>query len=147
MTQNNKKCPDCLAHYTGQHTCPHWMKELVKRHNAKDDETHNVCDNRLKKEGGQARCCDCEPHEDCNLYTMTQKTSDNQPKAGEQYLYRFGWFGTSFGGFGAFLFGKDYECVLKVSPDPVGTLWFEDNGIRFDLATYKNVIRLKLKKL
>lgn len=26
-----------------------------------DNETHNVCNNRLAKEGGEARCCDCDP--------------------------------------------------------------------------------------
>ncbi len=32
-----------------------------------NSETHNVCENRLKKEGGKAKCCDCNPHDGCNL--------------------------------------------------------------------------------
>lgn len=29
------------------------------------NETHAVCDERLAREGGNARCCECEPHENC----------------------------------------------------------------------------------
>lgn len=25
-----KKCNDCLAHYSGRHDCPPWLKALVK---------------------------------------------------------------------------------------------------------------------
>lgn len=39
---------------------------------AMDTETHNVCNNRLAKEGGEARCCDCEPHEGCNLKELEE---------------------------------------------------------------------------
>ncbi len=35
--------------------------------NSTQNETHNVCNERLAREGGQARCCDCEPHEGCTL--------------------------------------------------------------------------------
>ena len=31
------------------------------------DSTHICCNNRLKKEGGKARCCICIPHKNCNL--------------------------------------------------------------------------------
>lgn len=34
-------------------------------------ETHVVCSNRLEKEGGKARCCQCEPHEGCSLHVVT----------------------------------------------------------------------------
>lgn len=34
-------------------------------------ETHVVCSNRLEKEGGKARCCQCEPHEGCSIYVVT----------------------------------------------------------------------------
>jgi hypothetical protein len=30
-------------------------------------ETHTVCKNRLKKEGGKAKCCYCSPHKDCDF--------------------------------------------------------------------------------
>ncbi len=33
----------------------------------KDTETHNVCNNRLNEKGGLAVCCDCFPHDNCNL--------------------------------------------------------------------------------
>ena len=32
--------------------------------------THSVCDVRLKKGGGKARCCICEPHDECKLFEM-----------------------------------------------------------------------------
>ena len=32
-----------------------------------DHETHNVCNERLEREGGKATCCDCDPHEGCTL--------------------------------------------------------------------------------
>jgi len=41
------------------------IKEAMS--NSTQNETHNVCNERLAKEGGQARCCDCEPHEGCTL--------------------------------------------------------------------------------
>lgn len=31
------------------------------------DDTHTACNARIKKEGGNARCCYCEPHEGCEL--------------------------------------------------------------------------------
>ena len=30
-----------------------------------EEGTHSVCKNRLKKEGGKATCCVCNPHENC----------------------------------------------------------------------------------
>lgn len=30
--------------------------------------THIACQNRLEKEGGKATCCECNPHENCNLH-------------------------------------------------------------------------------
>ena len=35
--------------------------------NSTQNETHNVCNERLKREGGKATCCDCDPHEGCTL--------------------------------------------------------------------------------
>ena len=35
--------------------------------NTAQNETHNVCNERLKREGGKATCCDCDPHEGCTL--------------------------------------------------------------------------------
>lgn len=32
-----------------------------------DHETHNVCNERLEREGGKATCCDCDTHEGCTL--------------------------------------------------------------------------------
>lgn len=32
-----------------------------------EGQTHACCQNRLAKEGGKAKCCDCHPHEDCNM--------------------------------------------------------------------------------
>lgn len=29
------------------------------------DGTHYVCNDRLKKEGGEAKCCGCNPHRGC----------------------------------------------------------------------------------
>ena len=40
----------------------------------KNSETHNVCNERLAREGGKATCCDCDPHEGCTL-------SDHLPEA------------------------------------------------------------------
>ena len=37
-----------------------------------EEGTHGACENRLKKEGGKARCCVCRPHKDCNLYKGEQ---------------------------------------------------------------------------
>ena len=68
-------------------------------------------------------------------------------KEGQRYLYKFGWFGTSFGGPTAWLFGKKYECVLTVEREITGTLWFKDNGIWFDFATQENVIKMNLQLL
>lgn len=38
-----------------------------------DTETHNICNNHLAKEGGKGKCCDCDPHENCNLNSMELK--------------------------------------------------------------------------
>ena len=49
--------------------------------NSTQNETHNVCNERLAREGGQARCCDCEPHEGCTLGERVpdaSKTIDTQ---------------------------------------------------------------------
>jgi len=32
-----------------------------------DEGTHYCCNARLELEGGNARCCECEPHEGCEL--------------------------------------------------------------------------------
>lgn len=68
-------------------------------------------------------------------------------REGDRFLYKFGWFGLSFGGFGAFLFGRKYECILEVKKGLTGTLWLMDNNIEFDLATNRNIIRLGLTKI
>jgi len=39
----------------------------------KKEGTHYVCDKRLKEEGGEAICCGCNPHEDCNLFIGRNK--------------------------------------------------------------------------
>lgn len=33
----------------------------------KNTNTHNVCNERLAREGGKATCCECDPHEGCTL--------------------------------------------------------------------------------
>ena len=40
-----------------------------------EEGTHYVCDNRLKEEGGKAICCECNPHEDCDM--NNKKEVDN----------------------------------------------------------------------
>ena len=30
-----EKCPDCMAHYSGEHTCPPWLKELKRIYDSK----------------------------------------------------------------------------------------------------------------
>ena len=42
-----EECKECLAHYTGEHTCPPWIKELVKR---KEEGAKSFVD-KLIKEG------------------------------------------------------------------------------------------------
>jgi len=39
-----KKCPDCLANFSDnfQHTCPPWLKEIVKRNKEKLKKKSNV---------------------------------------------------------------------------------------------------------
>ncbi len=32
-----------------------------------DEGTHHVCHTRLKTEGGEAQCCECVPHDNCDL--------------------------------------------------------------------------------
>lgn len=32
-----------------------------------DYQTHCVCNKRLKKEGGKAKCCECNPHKGCDF--------------------------------------------------------------------------------
>lgn len=32
-----------------------------------DEGTHSCCNQRLAKEGGNATCCFCDPHEDCEF--------------------------------------------------------------------------------
>jgi len=34
--------------------------------------THQTCSNRLDKEGGKAQCCNCVPHNNCNLYPKSE---------------------------------------------------------------------------
>ena len=36
-----KKCNDCLAHYTGEHTCPPWLRALKSRYDKKMKKTKN----------------------------------------------------------------------------------------------------------
>lgn len=42
----------------------------------KDHETHNVCNERLAREGGSATCCDCNPHDDCTLGQSSERVTD-----------------------------------------------------------------------
>ena len=53
INKEEKHCEDCLAYYTGNHTCPPWMKALVKRHkdmtNIKDLKTKISWEELLKK--------------------------------------------------------------------------------------------------
>lgn len=44
-----------------------------------EEGTHSCCNARLKKEGGKAMCCYCNPHKDCEF---TNKAS--QPKEWEE---------------------------------------------------------------
>lgn len=51
-------------------------------------------------------------------------------KEGDKFLYKFGWFGTSFGGPTAWLFGKKYQSVLTVEKHDE-ELMFMDGGLFF----------------
>lgn len=46
--------------------------------------THVVCNNRLTKEGGKAKCCECEPHDDCNLGQAETHKGENWRKGYQQ---------------------------------------------------------------
>lgn len=37
------------------------------KHAEKWQDTHAVCKKRLKEEGGQAHCCFCVPHPNCEI--------------------------------------------------------------------------------
>lgn len=52
------------------------------------NETHNVCDNRLKKEGGKATCCECNPHDDCSLEQQRATPHTDRERAEEQKAYQ-----------------------------------------------------------
>ena len=43
------------------------MNKELKPFKHGEENTHCCCDKRLKEEGGQARCCYCNPHNDCKL--------------------------------------------------------------------------------
>jgi hypothetical protein len=36
MPGDTKHCPDCLAYYTGHHTCPPWLKAIVTKNKYKE---------------------------------------------------------------------------------------------------------------
>ena len=46
--------------------------------------THSVCQNRLKKEGGKATCCHCNPHENCgnSVNLPNSKITESQESGG-----------------------------------------------------------------
>lgn len=48
-------------------------------------------------------------------------------KAGDRFLYKFGWFGSAHGGF---LGLENYSCILTVVEDN-GVMWFKDGGLWF----------------
>lgn len=58
--------------------------------NSTQNETHNVCNERLAKEGGNARCCDCEPHEGCTLGDRIPEASKTIQNDWENYCPEFG---------------------------------------------------------
>ena len=39
-----------------------------------NSETHTVCNKRLQKEGGEAHCCGCRPHKDCEFIKQVTTT-------------------------------------------------------------------------
>lgn len=38
-----QQCQECLAHYSGEHTCPPWLKMLKKLHDEKKEAGHEKC--------------------------------------------------------------------------------------------------------
>jgi len=42
------------------------MNDLKQFRHGEED-THWVCEKRLKEEGSKSRCCDCEPHENPSI--------------------------------------------------------------------------------
>jgi hypothetical protein len=43
-----------------------------------EEGTHSACDRRLKAEGGQAKCCYCSPHKDCELLPTPKNTKEEE---------------------------------------------------------------------
>lgn len=42
----------------------------------KDDGVHTTCSKRLDKYGANAHCCNCIPHEDCNMDEVSKLSND-----------------------------------------------------------------------
>lgn len=54
-----------------------------------DEGSHACCNARLKTEGGQARCCTCEPHDGCDwAIKMTNPYPMKQSQTIEELLER-----------------------------------------------------------
>lgn len=41
---------------------------------------HTSCNNRIKLEGFQAKCCHCFPHDDCKYYPKPQNETSLETK-------------------------------------------------------------------
>lgn len=60
-------CPhEPLGHFVCEKATQKDIDEHLATH-TNDHETHNVCNERLEREGSKATCCDCDPHEGCTL--------------------------------------------------------------------------------
>lgn len=54
-------------------------RERAKRsiaHNKSEGQTHWACEDRIEKEGGKSRCCECYPHGNCFARTVTLETKE-----------------------------------------------------------------------
>jgi hypothetical protein len=68
-------------------------------------------------------------------------------REGERYLYKFGWFGTSFGGLTSWVMGKKYEVILRVVKEGGKLCFREDNGILWGVIDESEPYIKKLIKL
>jgi hypothetical protein len=68
-------------------------------------------------------------------------------KEGERYLYKFGWFGTSFGGLTPWSMGKKYEVILRVVKEEGKLCFREDNGLFWGVINESDHYIKKLIKI
>ena len=95
-------------------------------------QTHRVCQNRLTKEKGEARCCDCVPHENCGDAEKLDAPVDFVEEAYLTFLKDT---------HGLPLWVKDYnDSWYQLHPK------FIQNVLNKVLSRHKYIIREKVKK-